>query len=162
MDKLLTQLADLIRKNLLHTSDRLSLDEMANAVDMYAVDRSAKANKIPDRYTVNFANLYLYSKRPGMIIVDGLTNQTSIPFAKCDISIKLESFLYSRLKTYTFFIPGTNYRYTVETKESELNQVLTIGKMALPENAVLAMIVDSPKETVTNIYGTATIVNYKN
>ena len=39
MDKLLTQLADLIRKNLLHTSDRLSLDEMANAVDRYAVDR---------------------------------------------------------------------------------------------------------------------------
>lgn len=157
MDKLLTQLADLIRKNLLHTSGRLSLDEMANAVA-----KSAKSNKISDRYTVNFANSFLYSKRPGMIIVDGLTNKTSIPFTKCDISITLESHSYSGLKTYTFFIPGTNYRYTVETKASNLNQVLTIGKMALPENAVLAMIVDSPKETVTYINGTATIVNYKN
>lgn len=160
MDKLLTQLADLIRKNLLHTSGRLSLDEMANAV------ATAKANEISDRYTVNFANSYLYSKRPGMIIVDGLTNKTSIPFAKCDISITLESDLYSysysQLMTYTFFIPGTNYRYTVETKASNLNQVLTIGKMALPENAVLAMIVDSPNEIITRINGTATIVNYKN
>ena len=162
MDKLLTQLADLIRKNLLHTSDRLSLDEMANAVARYAVDRSAKANEISDRYTVNFANSVLYSKRPGIIIVDGLTNKTSIPFTKCDISITLESYSYSGLKTYTFFIPGTNYRYTVETKASNLNQVLTIEKMALPENAVLAMIVDSPKKIITHIIGTATIVNYKN
>ena len=99
-----------------------------------------------------------------MIIVDGLTNKTSIPFAKCDISITLKSnsYSYSQLKTYTFFIPGTNYRYTVETKESNLNQVLTIGKMALPENAVLAMIVDGPKGIITSINGTATIVNYKN
>lgn len=157
MDKLLTQLADLIRKNLLHTSDRLSLDEMANAV------ATAKANEISDRYTVNFADSFLYSKRPGMIIVDDLTNKTSIPFAKCDISITLESDLYLQLKTtYTFFIPGTNYRYTVETKASNLNQVLTIGKMALPENAVLAMIVDSPKEIINRINVTATIVNYKN
>ena len=156
MDKLLTQLADLIRKNLLHTSGRLSLDEMANAV------ATAKANEISDRYTVNFANSFLYSERPGMIIVDGLTNKTSIPFAKCDISITLVSYPSSQLKTYTFFIPGTNYRYTVETKASNLNQVLIIGKMALPENAVLAMIVDSPKEIITRINGTATIVNYKN
>ena len=156
MDKLLTQLADLIRKNLLHTSGLLSLDEMANAV------ATAKANEISDRYTVNFANSVLYSKRPGIIIVDGLTNKTSIPFTKCDISITLESYSYSGLKTYTFFIPGTNYRYTVETKASNLNQVLTIGKMALPENAVLAMIVDSPNEIITRINGTATIVNYKN
>ena len=34
--------------------------------------------------------------------------------------------------------------------------------MALPENAVLAMIVDSPKKIITHIIGTATIVNYKN
>lgn len=156
MDKLLTQLADLIRKNLLHTSGRLSLDEMANAV------ATAKANEISDRYTVNFANSFLYSKRPGMIIVDDLKNKTSIPFAKCDISITLASDLYSQLTTYTFFVPGTNYRYTVETKASNLNQVLTIGKMALPENAVLAMIVDSPNEIITRINGTATIVNYKN
>ena len=156
MDKLLTQLADLIRKNLLHTSGLLSLDEMANAV------ATAKANEISDRYTVNFANSFLYSKRPGMIIVDDLKNKTSIPFTKCDISITLASNLYSQLTTYTFFVPGTNYRYTVETKASNLNQVLTIGKMALPENAVLAMIVDSPNEIITRINGTATIVNYKN